>query len=37
VSFAFGKVDMTYTPQKVDGSKGTAVVASWDLKLNAAK
>ncbi|HEX8715818.1 MAG TPA: type VI secretion system tube protein Hcp [Gemmatimonadaceae bacterium] len=37
VSFAFGKVDMTYTPQKADGSKGTAVVASWDLKLNAAK
>lgn len=32
VSAAFGKVVMTYTPQKIDGSKGAPVVGSWDLK-----
>jgi type VI secretion system secreted protein Hcp len=31
VSFAFGKVVMTYTEQKEDGSKGSPVVGSWDL------
>ena len=32
VSFAFGKVEMTYTPQKADGTKDSPVVASWDLR-----
>ena len=31
VSFAFGKVVMTYTQQKDDGSKGAASVGSWDV------
>jgi type VI secretion system secreted protein Hcp len=30
VSFAFAKVKITYTPQKADGSAGTAVMANWD-------
>jgi type VI secretion system secreted protein Hcp len=33
VSFSFGKVTVTYTPQKVDGSKGSPAVGSWDLTL----
>ena len=32
VSFTFGSVQMTYTPQKTDGSKGEPVVASFDRK-----
>jgi type VI secretion system secreted protein Hcp len=31
VSFAFGKVSVTYTPQNADGSKGSPAVGSWDL------
>lgn len=31
VSFAFGKVSVTYTPQNPDGSKGSPAVGSWDL------
>lgn len=31
VSFVFGKVSMTYTPQNPDGTKGSPMVASWDL------
>ncbi len=31
VSFAFGKVSVTYTPQNPDGSKGSPAVGAWDL------
>lgn len=31
VSFAFGKVEMTYTKQNPDGTKGSPIVAKWDL------
>jgi type VI secretion system secreted protein Hcp len=31
VSMSFGKVKMTYTPQKADGSPGTPQVASYDI------
>jgi type VI secretion system secreted protein Hcp len=33
VSFSFGKVSITYTPQKPDGSKGSPAVGAWDLTL----
>jgi type VI secretion system secreted protein Hcp len=33
VSFSFGKVAVTYTPQKADGSKGSPAVGAWDLTL----
>jgi type VI secretion system secreted protein Hcp len=33
VSFSFGKVSVTYTPQKPDGSKGSPAVGAWDLTL----
>jgi len=26
---------VTYTPQKTDGTAGSAVVAGWDVKANA--
>ncbi len=32
VAFAFSSVQVTYTEQKKDGSKGAAIVAGWDLK-----
>lgn len=32
VHFSFASVEVTYTPQKPDGSKGAAIVAGWDLK-----
>jgi type VI secretion system secreted protein Hcp len=35
VSFAFSSVNVTYTPQKDDGSKGSPQVAGWDVKANA--
>jgi type VI secretion system secreted protein Hcp len=35
VSFAFGKVDIKYTPQTGKGEKGTPIPASWDLRQNA--
>jgi len=31
VSFSFGKVSITYTPQNKDGSKGSPAVGAWDL------
>jgi type VI secretion system secreted protein Hcp len=31
VSFVFGKVSVTYTPQNPDGSKGSPAVGAWDL------
>ena len=31
VSFSFGKVAITYTPQNKDGSKGSPAVGAWDL------
>jgi type VI secretion system secreted protein Hcp len=31
VSFSFGKVSVTFTPQKPDGSKGSPAVGAWDL------
>lgn len=34
VSFAFSKVNITYTPQKADGTKGSAIVGGWDLAKN---
>ncbi len=34
VSFAFGKVNIKYTPQAEKGGKGTAIPASWDLRQN---
>lgn len=30
LSLAFGKVEITYTPQTETGAKGSPVVASWD-------
>lgn len=36
VSFAFGKVDMKYTPQLGKGEKGTPIPASWDVRANTA-
>jgi len=33
VSFSFGKVSVTYTGQKPDGSKGSPTVGAWDLTL----
>jgi type VI secretion system secreted protein Hcp len=35
ISFAFASINVTYTPQKVDGTAGSAVVAGWDVKANA--
>ncbi|HEX6815080.1 MAG TPA: type VI secretion system tube protein Hcp [Gemmatimonadaceae bacterium] len=35
VSLAFGSVNVTYTPQKADGTPGSAVIAGWDIKKNA--
>lgn len=32
VSFSFGSLEVIYTPQQKDGSKGAAIVAGWDLK-----
>ena len=32
LSFAFGKVTVTYNEQKADGTKGAATVASYDFK-----
>lgn len=34
VSLAFGQVSVTYTPQKVDGTPDSAVIAGWDVKAN---
>src|SRR5262245_55197550 len=34
LSFAFGKVQMKYTPQAAKGAKATAVPASWDITKN---
>ncbi len=30
VSFAYGAVTMTYTPQNADGTAGAPILASWD-------
>ncbi|HEX6807855.1 MAG TPA: type VI secretion system tube protein Hcp [Gemmatimonadaceae bacterium] len=35
VSLVYGQVNVTYTPQKADGSPGSAVIAGWNLKTNA--
>lgn len=32
VGFSFGSVQITYTTQKPDGSKGEAIVNGWDLR-----
>jgi type VI secretion system secreted protein Hcp len=32
VSLAFGKVEITYTPQDAKGGKGSPVAGGWDLK-----
>jgi type VI secretion system secreted protein Hcp len=32
VSIAFGKVEITYTPQDSKGGKGSPVAAGWDIK-----
>lgn len=34
VTFNFTKIEMEYTPQNQDGSKGGAVLAGWDVKAN---
>jgi type VI secretion system secreted protein Hcp len=34
VSFAFGKVEIKYVPQKGKGEQGTAIPASWDVRTN---
>lgn len=34
ISFAFLKVNVTYIPQKADGSPDTKVAAGWDLETN---
>ena len=31
ISFTYGKIDITYTPQSRDGSAGTPITAGWDL------
>lgn len=36
LSLAFASVHITYTPQKADGTKGSAVVAGWNVKTNVA-
>jgi type VI secretion system secreted protein Hcp len=36
VALSFNKINITYLPQKADGSKGTQQQASWDIKQNAA-
>jgi type VI secretion system secreted protein Hcp len=35
VSLTYGAINVTYTPQKVDGTAGSAVIAGWDVKANA--
>jgi type VI secretion system secreted protein Hcp len=35
VALAYGAINVTYTPQKVDGTADAAVVAGWDVKANA--
>lgn len=35
VSLAYGSINVTYTPQKVDGTPDAAVIAGWDVKANA--
>ncbi len=35
VSVAYGAINVTYTPQKVDGTPDAAVVAGWNVKANA--
>jgi hypothetical protein len=32
VSFAFGKISVTYTAQNPDGTKGATKVGQWDLE-----
>lgn len=34
LSFAFASINVTYTPQKVTGEAGSAIVAGWDVKAN---
>ncbi len=36
INFAFGKVTMTYSEQKEDGTKGAATVSSYDFKTHKA-
>ena len=36
ISFAYGKVTMTYSEQKEDGTKGAATVSSYDFKTHKA-
>jgi len=33
-SLNFAKIEFDYTPQKADGTLGSVVLASWDLKAN---
>jgi type VI secretion system secreted protein Hcp len=35
VSLAFGSVNVTYTPQKPDGTPGSAIIAGWSVQKNA--
>ncbi len=34
VSLAFGKIEVTYSPQKVDGTLGPPIITGWDLAKN---
>lgn len=34
VSFAYGSIDLKYTPQKGKGEKGTTIPASWSILTN---
>ncbi|MDQ2950469.1 MAG: type VI secretion system tube protein Hcp, partial [Acidobacteriota bacterium] len=34
VSFAFGKIEIEYTPQKGKGEQGTMIPATWDIRVN---
>ena len=34
IAFNFSKIEITYAPQKPDGSLGSPVVHNYDLKLN---
>ncbi|HTE46792.1 MAG TPA: type VI secretion system tube protein Hcp [Gemmatimonadaceae bacterium] len=36
ITLNFAKVDVTYTPQKADGTGGVGIVMSWNIAANAA-
>jgi type VI secretion system secreted protein Hcp len=34
VSFSFGRIEIAYRPQRLDGTLDTPVNAGWDVKAN---